>query len=83
MLPLDHEYLITQEALNHAPTLQVSQVKVTEDIIPTQLNFDCVKSNYAFSRAKVPGGWLIISNLKNGQPVFIVDPEHKWRLDPC
>ena len=38
-------------------------------------------SAYMTERAKVPGGWLVISQFKIGTAhglVFFPDPDHKW-----
>jgi hypothetical protein len=38
-------------------------------------------SSYLAERAKVPGGWLVISQFKLGQAhgmVFLPDPTHSW-----
>ena len=38
-------------------------------------------SEYLVERAKVPGGWLVISQFKVGHAhglVFVPDPNHEW-----
>jgi hypothetical protein len=40
-----------------------------------------LNSEYLAERAKVPGGWLVISQFKIGSAhglVFLPDPNHEW-----
>ena len=40
-----------------------------------------LNSEYVTERAKVPGGWLVISQFKIGPAhglVFLPDPKHEW-----
>ena len=40
-----------------------------------------LNSDYMAERAKVPGGWLVITQFKIGSAhglVFLPDPDHKW-----
>ena len=40
-----------------------------------------LNSKYLTERAKVPGGWLVISQFNVGTAhglVFLPDPDHKW-----
>jgi len=52
------------------------------ELIPTtREESGLLSSSYMTERAKVPGGWLVISQFKVGSAhglVFLPDPKHEW-----
>ena len=54
------------------------------DPLPTTLDFQCVKGNENMVRARIFGGWLILHDTGyQVPPIFIPDPNHQWKLEPC
>jgi hypothetical protein len=52
-----------------------------ETVITTRDKKGLLSSEYLVERAKVPGGWLVISQFKVGPAhglVYVPDPNHEW-----
>ena len=57
------------------PVLHWKSVQTTRDLT------GLMHSKYLLERAKVPGGWLVISQFQVGPAhglVFVPDPNHEW-----
>ena len=48
-------------------------------IVFEPLIYEAAGGTFSVSRAKVPGGWLLL--FPNNRPLFIPDPDHFW--DGC
>ena len=71
----------TKERMREMQREQRDPILSWETVNTTRDKQGLLSSEYLVERAKVPGGWLVISQFKVGPAhglAFVPDPNHEW-----